>query len=306
MKKNSGLIMCVLFYGQLSSFAGVPTQLDNGSQHSENSNWFSTVSQFGSILALYDNSCYGVNMGAYQATAAELCGPAIVLAASLLIAATAKHVLPRFTDFLQKHEIDVNISFGATVIYVLLLLYSSIARVVFELITCQDVGSDRVVFIDGTRKCEGTLHEFLIALAALLSIAPFVFWAALKFNKVPQSAKSAVCSAYTDTRYYWGAMSLLFRFVMTVVFATVRTFPSITALALLMCSVFMFGLLIMLRPYAKQRTFYMDVFCNTCLIVQFSLQVLVRVSESLGVAVASTNSFRPTLLNAARASEILR
>ena len=101
-------------------------------------------------------------------------------------------------------------------------------------------------------------------------------------------------------------MSLFFRFVMTVVFATVRTLPSITALALLMCSVFMFGLLIMLRPYAKQRTFYMDVFCNTCLIVQFSLQVLVRVSESLGVAVATTNSFRPTLLNAARASEILR
>ena len=101
-------------------------------------------------------------------------------------------------------------------------------------------------------------------------------------------------------------MSLLFRFVMTVVFATVRTFPSITALALLMCSVFMFGLLIMLRPYAKQRTFYMDVFCDTCLIVQFSLQVLVLVSESLSVAVATTSSFRPTLLNAARASEVLR
>lgn len=306
MKKNSGLIMCVLFYGQLSSFAGVPVQLDNASQQSENSNWFSTVSQFGSILALYDNSCYGVNMGAYEATAAELCGPAIVLAASLLLAATAKHLLPRFTDFLQKHKIDVKISFGATVIYVLLLLYSSMAKVVFELITCQDVGSDRVVFIDGTKKCEGTLHEFLIAVAALLSIAPFVFWAALKFNKIPHTAKSAVCSAYSDSRYYWGAMSLLFRFVMTVVFATVRTFPSIAALALLMCSVCMFGLLIMLRPYAKQRTFYMDVFCNTCLIVQFSLQVLVRVSESLGVAVATTNSFRPTLLNAARASEVLR
>jgi hypothetical protein len=102
-------------------------------------------------------------------------------------------------------------------------------------------------------------------------------------------------------------MSLLFRFVMTVVFATVvRTFPSITALARLLCSVFMFVLLIMLRPYAKQRTFYMDVFCNTCLIVQFSLQVLVRVSESLGIAVATTNSFRPTLLNAATASEVLR
>jgi hypothetical protein len=50
----------------------------------------------------------------------------------------------------------------------------------------------------------------------------------------------------------------------------------------------------------------MNVFCNTCLIVQFSLQVLDRVSESLGVAVATASTFRPTLLNAATASEVLR
>ena len=125
-------------------------------------------------------------------------------------------------------------------------------------------------------------------------------------GKISKAAKSAVCSAYTDSEYYWGALSLLVRFVMTVVFATAREFPSITALALLICSLCMFGLLIMLRPYAEQRTYYMDVFCYACLVIQFALQSIVRASESLGIAVTYTNSFRPTLALAARSSDVLR
>jgi hypothetical protein len=133
-----------------------------------------------------------------------------------------------------------------------------------------------------------------------------VFWALLRFDKIPKAAKSAVISPYTDAEYYWGALSLLVRFVMTVVFATAREFPSITALALLICSLCMLVLLIMLRPYAEQRTYYMDVFCYACLVIQFALQSIVRASESLGVAVADTNSFRPTLVLAARISDVLR
>ena len=68
----------------------------------------------------------------------------------------------------------------------------------------------------------------------------------------------------------------------------------------------MLVLLIMLRPYTEQRTYYMDVFCYACLIIQFALQSIVRTSESLGVAVADTNSFRPTLVLAARISDVLR
>jgi hypothetical protein len=135
---------------------------------------------------------------------------------------------------------------------------------------------------------------------------PVVFWALLKFNKIPAPAKAAVCSAYTDSRYYWVVIALLFRFIMTVVFATAREFPSVTAFALLICSVCMFGLLMWLRPYVEQRTYCMDLFCHVCLIVQFALQILVRDSESLGVAVAATNIFRPTIFSAAKASEALR
>jgi hypothetical protein len=245
-------------------------------------------------------------MGAYEATVAQLCGPAIVLSAALLMSANAKRFLPRLSDFLQKRKIDIKISIGATMINVVLLLFSSVSSVVFQLITCQEVGPEKVVFIDGSRKCEGPLFIGLIASAVLLSVLPAAFWALLKFNTIPKSTKAVVCSAYNDSTYYWGAVTLLFRFIMTVLFATAREFPSITALLLMICSVCMLVLMIMLRPYVQQRTYYMDTFCYICLIVQFVLQVLVRVSESLGVAVTSTNSFRPVLQNAARASTVLR
>jgi hypothetical protein len=68
----------------------------------------------------------------------------------------------------------------------------------------------------------------------------------------------------------------------------------------------MLVLLTMLRPYVEQRTYYMDLFCYVCLIVQFALQILVRDSESLGVAVGTANTFRTTIVNAAKASESLR
>jgi hypothetical protein len=302
-KLNSGLILCVLFYGQLSSFASLPSALLDGSQETS---WFYKVSQFGSILSLYDRSCYGLDMGAYAATAAQLCGPAIVLVASLLLTAAAQRLLPRFALFLQKRKIDIRLSFRATLINVILLLFSSVSSVVFQLITCRRVGDDDVVFIDGTRKCEGREYHALIVVAALLGFMPVAFWALLKFNKIPAPAKAAVCSAYTDSRYYWVVIALLFRFIMTVVFATAREFPSVTAFALQICSVCMFGLLIWLRPYVEQRTYCMDVFCHICLIVQFALQILVRDSESLGVAVVATNIFRLTIFSAAKASEALR
>jgi hypothetical protein len=146
----------------------------------------------------------------------------------------------------------------------------------------------------------------LIAVAALLSVIPFIFWASLKFGKISAPAKSAVCSAYSHLRSDWVAISLIFRFIMTIIFATARQFPSVTAFALLICSMCMLILLMLLQPYAAKRTFYLDMFCYACLIAQFALQSLVRVSESLGIAVVATNNFRPALFAAARASAVLR
>ncbi len=76
---------------------------------------------------------------------------------------------------------------------------------------------------------------------------PVVFWAFLKFNKIPATAKAAVCSACIESRYYRVVIALPFYFLMTVVFATVRGFPSVTAFVLLICSACMLVLLTMLR-----------------------------------------------------------
>ena len=78
-------------------------------------------------------------------------------------------------------------------IHVVLLLFSSVSSVVFQLITCQEVGPEKVVFIDGSRKCEGPLYIGLIATAVLLSVLPAAFWALLKFNTIPKSTKAVVC-----------------------------------------------------------------------------------------------------------------
>jgi hypothetical protein len=245
-------------------------------------------------------------MGAYEATAAQLCGPAIVLASSLLFTAAAKRLLPKISRWLQEHKFNVRVCFRATMINVLLLLFSSVSSVIFQLITCQKVDQVYVVFIDGRRTCDGPLHSGLIAAAALLSLQPALFWILLKFNKIPATARSTVCSAYTESRHHWAAIALLFRFLMTVVFATARDFPSMTAFALCMCSVGMLVLLMAFKPYVEQRTHCMDLLCYICLIVQFALQVVVRDSESLGIAVLSSNSYRQTIRKAARASEVLR
>jgi hypothetical protein len=107
---------------------------------------------------------------------------------------------------------------------------------IFQLITCTKIGEQDVIFVDGTRKCPWGL----ISVAVVLSVVPVVFWALLKFNKIPAPAKAAVCSAYTDSRYYWVTVTLIARFLMTVVFATVRDFPSLTAFGLLIFSMAMF------------------------------------------------------------------
>ncbi len=306
MTISSGLITCVLFYGQLSSFGSLPPQLFDASQTSFAASWFSKVTQFGSVMSLYDSACYGLDMGAYEATATQLSGPANVLTAALLLTAAGHWLLPKISHVLQKHDVEIRISLRVTIINVLLLLFSSVTSVVFQLITCQQVGAEKVVFIDGEKKCEGPLYGGMLAAAVVLSIFPVVFLLLLMFNKIPAATKSVVCSAYIESKYYWGAMSLIFRFLMTVLYATARDFPSITAFALLVSSVCMLVLLLTLRPYAQQRTHYMDLFCYVCLIVQYAFQVLVRTSESLGYAVVEANSFRPVLRNAAIASQVLR
>ena len=299
---DDGFISCVLFFGQMSSFSSIPSVGDDLVQQSIVSSWVSRFTQFSSIVSFYKNSCYGPNMGAYAATVAQLSGPAIVFVFSLLMTGFIN-----FYDSLQNQKLHTRHSFAATITTLLLLLFSSVCDVVFQLITCQDVGYDsKVVFIDGTVQCSGAQYTGLVVLAALLCMVPILFWAGVKFKKISDEARGVACSPFVGSRYYWSSISLIFRFVMTITYVTIREFPILTAAVMSFLTVCMLMLLLILRPYVHLRTHYMDVFCYACLNIQFLLECVVRASESLGVFVGPFNKFFATVQTAAAASNILR
>jgi hypothetical protein len=300
--KDDGFIMCVLFYGQMSSFARISQVVHKQSDNSDIASWISKWSQFSSILSAYQNSCYGPSMGAYEATVAQLIGPLTVFLSSMLLIFPAKLLRRRFHHFFAKRKLDVTISFQTSLMNLLLMLFSSVSSVIFQLITCQDTGQEKVVFIDGSKLCSGASFNSLVFVAAMLSFFPLLMWASLKFNKIPAHVRAVLCSPYTDAAYYWVALALLFRFIVSVLSATVRQFPSVSAMALSVCTVCMLMLLQAKRPYVDQRTYYMDVFCYFCLIVQFMLQCLAGASESLGLSLNRKSRFFETVRDASTAS----
>jgi hypothetical protein len=299
--KNDGFINCVLFFGQMSSFASIPNVFAEGAS------WISQSSQFVPIISRYQNSCYGPNMGAYEATAAKLIGPLTVFLSSMLLIYPSKLLLKKFYHFFTKHKLDVpTISFRTTLMRLLLMLFSSVSSVVFQLITCQRTGQEQVVFIDGTKSCSGPTYIFVVFVAVALSLVPFLLWAVLKFNKIPAHTRAVLCSPYTDAAYYWVALALMFRFIVSVLSATVRQFPSVSAGVLSICTVCMLIVLLIQRPYVDQRTYYMDVFCHFCLHVQFVLQSLAGASDSLGLSLNKNSHFFEIVRDASTASTIIQ
>jgi hypothetical protein len=250
-------------------------------------------------------------MGAYAATLAQLSGPAIVVFVSLVLTLVAGRLQLRFVNYFRKHKLKFRESFSVVLVNVLQLLFSSVSSVIFRLITCVDLGGSvedepRRVFIDGTQKCSGYQHDFLVAAAVLLSIVLVLFCAGLKFGKISSHTRALVCSAYTDSRYYWIAVQLVFRFVVTVISATVSEVPSVAAMSMCICTIFMLMMLVAVRPYVDKRTHYMDVFCHTFLIAQFLLQSVARVSESVGFSIQEGSRFYDFINMAAYSSFVLR
>ncbi|MEI8287396.1 MAG: hypothetical protein WCG15_08885 [Actinomycetes bacterium] len=307
LQANDGLITCVLFYGQMSSFASA-TQLSSsgaGAHRSAISAWFARVAQLESIASLYKTTCYGTNMGAYAVTVAQLSGPTIVLVFAMALTLVLKRAQP----LLQRRKIDVVVSIPATLSVVILMLFSSVTTVVFKLITCAKITDDDsvgVVFIDGTVRCRDSKWIGLIAVVALLCLFPLVFAAALRWKQLPHSVRTAVCCAYSESRFYWGAATLFFRLVMSIMFATIREFPSTAALVQSFLCVAMLILLTYLKPYRHACTYHIDVLCYASLIMQFVLEVLVRDSDSLGVSPGANNPFSGIINAAADISVALR
>jgi hypothetical protein len=196
----------------------------------------------------------------------------------------------------QMRKIDVKVSVSATLSTVILLLFSSVTTIVFKLVTCRRVSDDlNVIFLDGTQSCQDAKWKGLIAVVVILCMFPILFVAALRWKRLPPNIRTTVCSAYKPLKEYWGAVTLTFRLVMSIVYAGIEASPSIAALVQLALCVAMLLLLTYQKPYRTDSTHHFDVMCYVCLIIQFVLEVLVRATESLGISIEPSNPFLHSL-----------
>ena len=154
------------------------------------------------------------------------------------------------------------------------------ANVVFTLVTCT---SDGKVFIDGNVECYSISWRILIGVVVILCFVPIAFAGALLQNKLPEQARCAVCRAYTERLFYWGAVTLAFRLLMFITPLIVNVqYPNVSAFVHLVLSGIMFCLLMHHRPYVAVHTFWIDVCCYLCLIAQFGLQTISSTRDALG------------------------
>jgi hypothetical protein len=280
-KWNSGALSCLLFYFQMSSFA-VSVDESIGS--------FAILefAQVRPIVALYEGACYARSTGAYYATVFKLVGPLLVLLFALAWTWTIQKLQPR----LLQRGIDISVSYSGSIAATVLYVFSSVANVVFTLAECSSYtdAAKAVVFIDGTVPCKDAKWTVVVFFAALLFVFPAVFAAALRLKKLPQSARDAVCGKFTEPVFYWGAVTLFFRLLVSVTQFLRVEFPNLLAFVRLFLSTGFFSLLVNLRPYVDERTFWVDVVCYVCLIAQFGLQIFAAEREFLG-AVDTNRSF---------------
>lgn len=280
-QRGGGEFSCLMFYFQMSLFATFSI-----SSTSLFANSFAKILEFAqmrSIVTLYPLACYAPGMKAYNAKVFSLVGPLFVLLFALTWTCIIKALHPR----LLQYNTDIAISYSGTLSVTILFVFSSVTQVVFTLLQCTSyTDPDAVVFIDGTVSCS-TNRLGLIFVATLLFLFPAAFAASLHLKKLPPIAQNAVCGRFTKPMYYWGAVSLSFRLFISVTQFLQVEFPNLLAFVRLFLSICVFFLLVNLRPYVDNRTFWVDVVCYVCLIAQFGLQIIAADRDYLGVAEAS-------------------
>jgi hypothetical protein len=276
-KSGDGATSSVLFYLQMSSFA-------SSLNESSASRAILEYSQFRSIFAVYSGACYAPDMSAYSATAANLIGPLFVLAFTVAWTWILRALEPK----LQQRNIQISVSYSGTLTVALMFVFSSVASVIFTLVQCTSYTNGGVVFIDGTVPCLDGNWRMLIFVVVLVCLFPVAFAVALQQNKLPEKARAAVCHAYTTPMFYWGAVTLGFRLLISLTEFLQVEYPNLLAFVRSFLSIGMLVLLVNLRPYVQPHTFWVDVVCYVCLIAQFGLQTMAADIDYLGV-VASPN-----------------
>jgi hypothetical protein len=278
-KRADGALACLLFYFQMSSFA------DDANE--SNTYTILEYSQARSIVAMYEGACYAPDMSAYSATVSKLVGPLFLLLFSVAWTGIIRQLQPK----LQQRNVDFSATYSGTLAVTVLFVFSSVSSVVFSLVECSDYsGGYAVVFIDGTVPCMDAKWQVLVFIAALLFLFPVAFAAALRFEKLSQSARDAVCSKFTGPMSYWAAVTLSFRLLISITQFLRVEYPNMMAFVRLFLSIGVLFLLFNFRPYVHNRTLWVDVTCYVCLIAQFGLQIFSADRQYLGVAESSVQA----------------
>jgi hypothetical protein len=286
-ERSSGALSCVLFYWQMAWFA---TSLDD-SDRSEAQ--FFEIGLLRSLLAFYERACYAPDMSAYNATAARLIGSFFVLFFSLAWTC----VLSALHPLLQLRNIDIQVSYSGTLVAVFLYVFSSVADVLFTLVECTsyDREAPGVVIIDGTVACLDTRWQIVLCMVVLMCLFPAIFAVLLFQEKLPASARAAVCRVYTDGQQYWAAVTLVFRLLISLFQFLRESYPNILAFMRCSLSMCMLALLINYRPYKNVNTFLVDIACYVGLIAQFGLQSISESRDFFGIAADAQKTFFQTL-----------
>jgi hypothetical protein len=269
---SSGVLACIMFYLQMSSFA---TSLDD-------SNTSNAIFEFGlvhSLAAVYTRACYAPNMSAYSATAAKLIGSLFVL----LFSVAWTWIILSFQPLLRRRNIDIQVSYSGTLISAVLYVFSSVAGVLFTLIECTNYSHSGVVFIDGTVACLNIQWQIALSMVVILCLFPVLFAAALWRRKLPARARAAVGRAYIDDVPYWSAFTLVFRLLIPLLQFLREGHPNMLAFLRCLLSMLMLVLLVNFRPYKNVNTFWVDVASYTGLIVQFGIQSILESPDYFGI-----------------------
>jgi hypothetical protein len=295
---NNGALSCLLFYVQMATFSSSPHDTKYPRE-------FIEYFELRPIVALLSRSCFARDMGAYEATAARLVGPVFVLVFSVVWT----WLLQMLQPLLQQRRFSATVSYSGTFISAILFVFSSTATVVFSLVQCTSytIGGSGVIYIDGTVSCFDGRWKVLIAVVALLCLCPVAFAAALLRDKLPASARAAVCRAFTERMFYWGAVTLGFRLLMSLTqFFDVGKNSNVLAFARSCLSTCMLVLLVYCRPYKHQLTFWFDFTNYACLVAQFGLQALAESFEFFGVDPAIDDFHQSLFLRVVTTMTVLR
>jgi hypothetical protein len=282
-KRSDGAFSCLLFYFQMSSFATSANE----------SGAMVNIVGFSQMRSIFiEFACYAPSMSAYNATAFKLIDPLFVL----VFAFAWTWIIQKLQPWLQQRNVDMTVSYSGTLAVTLLFAFSKVANVVFTLLECTGYSDSEVVndvvFIDGTVPCRDTTWNCLVFVAVLLFLFPAAFAAALRLKNFPQSARDAVCGKFTGPMFYWGAVTLLFRLLISFSLFLRVSFPNLMSAARSFLSVGMLVVLVHARPYISSQAFWVDVACYVCLTAQFILLIIAGDREYIAVGVLdSQNTF---------------